>query len=215
MINQKNLSEPKQLREEWANTLTHGIGAVASVVAMSVLIRLAVRGGDAWEILGAAVFGGALITLYVASTLYHAARRPHIKARLKIFDHCAIYVLIAGSYTPFMIGALRGGWGWSLLGVIWGLAAVGISFKLFFTGRFQLVSTLVYLAMGWLVVIAAGPMIQNLHPATLAWLIAGGLAYTIGTPFYQAGRFRYSHALWHLFVLGGSICHAVAVGIQI
>jgi hemolysin III len=185
------------------------------VIVLSVLVVLAARGGDVWEIVSVAVFGATLSLLYLASTLYHAARNPRSKARLKVFDHSAIYLLIAGTYTPFTLGVLRGAWGWSLFGVIWGLAVVGITFKLFFTGRFRLASTLIYVGMGWLGLIAAGPLIRNLNPVTLIWLVAGGLAYTAGTPFYQAGRFRYAHAVWHAFVLAGSACHVVAVATQL
>jgi hemolysin III len=195
--------------------LTHGAGLVGSAVALVVLVLLAVPGGDVREIVGVSVFGVTLVLLYLSSTLYHAARTGTAKARLKILDHSAIYLLIAGTYTPFTIAVLRGGWGWSLFGVVWGLALVGVVFKLFFTGRFRLTSTLVYLGMGWLAVLAAGPLFRSLSPAALAWLVAGGLAYTVGTPFYHASRFRYAHAVWHMFVLAGSTCHAVAVGLQI
>jgi hemolysin III len=132
-----------------------------------------------------------------------------------VLDHSAIYLLIAGTYTPFTLGVLRGAWGWSLFGVIWGLAVAGITFKLFFTGRFRLASTLIYVGMGWLGLVAAGPLVRQLSPAALVWLVAGGLAYTAGTPFYQAGRFRYAHAVWHAFVLAGSACHVIAVAIQL
>jgi len=201
--------------DELANALTHGAGAAASAVATVVLVALAAAGGDAWEIVSAAVFGTTLVLLYVSSTLYHSAREPHTRARLEVLDHAAIYLLIAGTYTPFTIGVLRGAWGWSLFGIVWGLAVAGVTFKLFFTGRFRLVSTLVYVGMGWLGVVAAGPLIRALSPASLAWLVAGGLAYTAGTFFYHADRFRFSHAVWHAFVLAGSVCHVVAVGVQI
>jgi len=202
-------------REELLNALTHGVGVAVAAVAAAILIVIAALRGDAWEIVGVSVFGATLIVLYVASTLYHSARSPAARARLKVFDHAAIYFLIAGTYTPFTIGALRGGWGWSLFGVIWGLAVAGAVFKVFAAGRFRLVSTVFYVAMGWLVLIAVGPLLRNLEPVTLGWLLAGGLAYTAGTPFYHAGRLRYSHAIWHGFVLAGSVCHAVAVGVQI
>ena len=205
----------RRSREEIANTITHGIGVPASIVALVILVVRAARGGEAREIVGVAIFGATLCTLYLASTLYHAARHPRVKARLKVFDHSAIYLLIAGTYTPLMIGGLRGAWGWSLFGVIWGLAMLGIGFKLVYTGRFRLVSTLVYIAMGWLALIAAVPLWRSLEPAALAWVVAGGIVYTAGTPMYQAGRFRYAHALWHLFVLGGSVCHAIAIGVQL
>jgi hemolysin III len=208
------MTEALDRRAELANTLTHGAGAVASLAGAALLISLAALRGDVWSIVGSAVFGTTLVLLYTASTLYHAAERPTIKARLKIFDHSAIYLLIAGTYTPFMLGALRGGWGWSLFGVAWTLAAAGVVFKLFFTGRFNRLSTAIYIAMGWMVVVAIGPMVQRLPLPVLAWLVAGGLAYTAGTAFYHGHR-RYSHAVWHLFVLAGSACHFVAATMQV
>jgi hemolysin III len=201
--------------EELANTLTHGAGVVGSVAVTALLVTLAALRHDPFAIVGCAVFGAALLMLYTASTLYHAARSERLKRRLRVFDHCAIYVLIAGTYTPFTLMALRGGWGWSLFGVIWGLAAVGVAFKLFFTGRFEALSTGVYLGMGWLVLIAAGPMSRLLPVLTLVLLAAGGLAYTAGTVFYASRRIPYAHAIWHLFVLAGSGLHAVAVATQV
>ena len=209
------MQEQQDRGVERANTITHAIGVAASVLGGAGLIVLAALRGTAWDVVGVSVFAGTLILLYTASTAYHAARHPVVRVRLKVLDHCAIYLLIAGSYTPFTIGGLRGGWGWSLFGVIWGLAVAGVVFKFFFTGRFRLVSTGIYVAMGWLVLIAAGPMLTRLAPITLAWLLAGGIAYTAGTPLYHATRLRYSHALWHLFVLAGSACHAVAVATAI
>ena len=202
-------------KNELANTVTHGAGVLASITALTVLVILAARGGDPWEIVGASIFGATLVLLYLASTMYHAASAPGIKARLKVLDHSAIYLLIAGTYTPFMIGVLRGGWGWSMFGVIWGLAAAGVVFKLFLTGRFPRISTLIYVLMGWLVLIAAVPMFQLMAPATLAWLIAGGVTYTAGTVFYHNERIPQAHAIWHLFVIGGSVCHALAVASSI
>jgi len=202
-------------RAEWANTITHGIGVVASLVAIPVLVVLTVRNSSAAGVVGAVVFSSGLLLLYLASTMYHAARSPTLRARLKVLDHSAIYVLIAASYTPFTIAVLGPGWGWSLFGVIWGLAAAGVVFKLFFTGRFNLASTLLYIAMGWLVLIAVVPLAHAVKPAALAWLVAGGVAYTAGTPFYHATRFRYGHAIWHLFVLAGSVCHTIAVALQL
>jgi hemolysin III len=198
-------------REELANVVTHGVGAVASVAAAAGLIVYASIRGDAWQIVGVSVFATTLFALYTASTLYHAARDPVRKRRLEVVDHSAIFLLIAGTYTPFMIDALRGGWGWSLFGVIWGLAVVGIGLKVVFAGRFRLVSTLVYIGMGWLVLVAVVPLLRQLEPLTLAWLLAGGVAYTAGTPFYHNSRLAYSHAVWHLFVIAGSVCHGVAV----
>lgn len=198
-------------REEVANAITHGLGVVASLSGGAVLVTLAVLHGDAWQIAGAAVFGASLLLLYSASTLYHAVGHRVAKARLQVFDHCAIFVLIAGTYTPFMLVSLRGPWGWWLFGVVWALAAAGIVFKLFFTGRYDRLSTAMYLAMGWLVLVAIGPMVRAVPPPTLLWLAAGGLAYTAGTVFYLNRRMPYAHAIWHLFVLGGSACHFVAV----
>lgn len=201
-------------REELANTLTHGVGTLAALAGGTVLIILAALQGDPWKIVGASVFSLTLVLLYTASTLYHAVRTPVLKRRMKVLDHAAIYLLIAGSYTPFTLVGLRGAWGWSLFGVIWGLALGGVAFKLFFAGRFRLVSTTIYVAMGWMVLIAVGPMVRHLEPSVLAWLVAGGLAYTGGTFFYHNQRISYSHAVWHGFVLAGSACHAVAVGVH-
>jgi hemolysin III len=204
----------RERREELANTWTHGLGVAGAVAGAVLLIVLAATRGDVWSIVGASVFGVCLTLLYLASTLYHAARAPRLRARLKVLDHSAIYLLIAGTYTPFMIGPLRGGWGWSLFGVIWGLAIAGVLFKLLFTGRFNRISTAIYLAMGWLVLIAAGPMVAHLSGETLAWLVVGGIAYTAGTPVYHATKVPYAHAVWHLFVLAGSACHATAIALQ-
>lgn len=167
--------------------------------------------GDAWQLTSAIVFGVCLLLLYIASTLYHAARHPVVKARLKVFDHCAIYLLIAGTYTPFTLIGLRGPWGWWLFGTIWTLALAGVIFKLFFTGRFKRLSTMLYIAMGWLVLVAIKPMWGALDGWTLGWLFAGGVCYTAGTVFYHRPSLKYSHAIWHMFVLAGSLCHYVAV----
>jgi len=198
-------------REEIANVITHGAGAVASLAGGGVLLSVAALRGDGWMVASSAVFGATLVLLYAASTLYHAARTPAVKARLKVLDHCAIYLLIAGSYTPFALVGLRGGWGWSLFAMAWTLAAAGTVFKLFFIDRFPRLSTATYIAMGWLAVVAIVPMVQRLPTATLAWMLAGGIIYTAGTVFYHSERIRYAHAIWHLFVLGGSACHFAAV----
>jgi hemolysin III len=203
-------SKQRMAREEFANSLTHGAGAVLSAAGGAVLIVLAALRGDGWLVVGSAIFAAALLLLYTSSTLYHAARTTVLRRRFKVLDHCAIYVLIAGTYTPFMLGT-RGGWGWSLFGVVWGLAAAGVVFKLFFTGRFRVLSTIIYIAMGWLVLIAIGPLMQHLDAATLAWLAAGGVTYTAGTFFYHRPRMPFAHAVWHVFVLGGSLCHGIAV----
>ena len=198
-------------REELANALTHGVGAAAALAGGAVLITLAALRGDGWILAASIVFGVAMLLLYTASTLYHAVSHPVAKGRLKVFDHCAIYLLIAGTYTPFTLVGLRGPTGWWLFGAIWSLALAGVVFKLFYTGRFRRLSTFIYIAMGWLVVVAAKPMFQALDGPTLAWLLAGGIAYTAGTAFYLRPHARWSHAIWHLFVIVGSLCHYVAV----
>ncbi|NTV64683.1 MAG: hemolysin III family protein [Oscillochloris sp.] len=197
--------------EELANTLTHGAGAVTSLGAGIVLTSLAALSGDLWRIIGAAVFSLTMLILYTASTLYHGTPHGQAKARLEIFDHCAIYLLIAGTYTPFTLVTLRDTWGWGLFGVIWSLAIAGVVFKLIFSTRFKLISTLFYILMGWLMVVAIGPMAQALPLSTLGWLLAGGLAYTGGTLFYHNERMPFAHAIWHLFVIAGSVCHFIAV----
>lgn len=199
-------------REELANALTHGVGALLSLIAAVALTMLAISSADPWRIAGAAVFSVALVLLYTASTLYHGAPGGPNKFRLEILDHCMIFVLIAGTYTPFTLVSLRGPWGWSLFAVVWGLAIAGVVLKLIFATRFALLSTAVYIAMGWLVVVAAVPMMQALTPTTIGWLVAGGVAYTAGTLFYHNRRVPFAHAIWHLFVIAGSVCHALAVG---
>lgn len=202
-------------REEIANVITHGTGLALSLAGSATLVIIASRRGTPYDIVGVAVFGLTLILLYAASTMFHAARDEATRSRLRVLDHCAIYLLIAGTYTPIMLGALRGGWGWSLFGVTWGLAFAGILFKLRYTGRFMLLSTAIYIAMGWLALIAIVPLVRAISTAALVWLVAGGIAYTAGAPFYQWARFRYAHAVWHLFVLTGSICHGIAIALQI
>ena len=208
------------LREELASAWTHGLGATAALAGGAVLVTLAALHGDAWQLGAAIVFGVTLLMLYVASTLYHAIQHPVAKVRLKIFDHCAIYLLIAGTYTPFTLIGLRGPVGWWLFAAIWTLALAGVIFKLRLltsnpTGRFKRLSTLIYVAMGWLIVVAAKPLLAALDAWTLGWLLAGGLFYTLGTVYYHRPQLRYSHAIWHLFVIGGSLCHFIAVLAQV
>lgn len=202
-------------REELWSALTHGLGAIVSLGAGAVLITLAALWGSPWQLAGAIVFGITLLLLYIASTLYHAIPHEVAKARLKVFDHCAIFLLIAGTYTPFTLVGLRQHGGWWLFAAIWTLAIVGVVFKLFFTGRFKGLSTLIYIAMGWIIVFAIRPLVQQVDTATIAWLFGGGLAYTAGTVFYMSRRIPYAHAIWHLFVLLGSVCHFVAVSMQV
>lgn len=201
---------PVALREEIANVVTHGAGVVLAVAAGAVMITLAAVFATPWHVVGASVFGASLLLLYTASTLYHAIPHPVARQRLRTLDHCAIYVLIAGTYTPFLLTDLRGPLGWALLATIWALAAGGVVFKLFHTGRFNGLSTAFYVAMGWLVVVAFAPLRAALSDAALVWLLAGGVAYTAGVVFYLSRR-RYAHAIWHGFVLAGSACHVAAV----
>lgn len=205
------------MRDELASALTHGVGAALALGGSAVLITLATIYGDGWQLGASIVFGVTLLLLYTASTLYHSIQHPVAKGRLKVFDHCAIYLLIAGTYTPFTLIGLRqsGAWGWSMFAAIWTLAIAGVIFKLFFTGRFKLLSTGIYIAMGWLILVAFKPMLHSIDLPTFVWLMAGGLFYTLGTFFYHRENLRYSHAIWHLFVIGGSVCHFAAVTMQV
>lgn len=204
-------NRPQTMGEEIANSVTHGVGLAGSVAAVPVLVYAA-GGRDPWQLAGGVVFGVTLVLLYLASTLYHALPVCRAKTVLRTLDHSAIYLLIAGTYTPFTLGALRGPWGWGLFGTIWALALFGIVAKWTLGFRFPRLSTVLYLAMGWLVVVAIHPLVTNVSPAGLAWLLAGGLCYTGGVAFYVTDtRLRYGHALWHLFVVAGSACHFVAV----
>ncbi len=198
-------------REEVANSVTHGLGALLSVAGLVALVVMAVRAGDTWMVVSFSIYGSTLIAMYLASTFYHAI--PAIKAKriLKVIDHSTIYLLIAGTYTVFTLGPLRGPWGWSMFGVVWGLAAAGIVFKIFFTGRFKALSITVYLLMGWICVVAIPPLVKALPASGLAWLVAGGLAYSLGVIFYGVKRIPFNHAIWHLFVLAGSVFHFLAV----
>ena len=209
------MSETVSVREEVINALTHGFGAAAALAGGAVLITLAALYGDGWQLVSAIVFGLCLLLLYIASTLYHAIQHPVAKARLKVFDHCAIYLLIAGTYTPFTLVGLRGPWGWSLFAAIWALAFAGVAFKLFYTGRFKLLSTLLYVAMGWLVIVAIKPLLGALDGWTFGWLLAGGVFYTLGTFFYHRPSLPYAHAIWHMFVIAGSVCHYISVMAQV
>lgn len=197
--------------EEMANVVTHGAGLVMSVIGWIALVVLSGMAGDGWDLAASAVYGGTLVFLYATSTLYHSVRNPHKKYVLRVLDHVAIFLLIAGTYTPFTVVLLRDGWGWTLLAAIWGFALVGLLFKLFSSHRFHPASTSLYLIMGWLGVLLADPVSSALPAGALALIAAGGLAYTGGVVFYGWHSLRYSHAIWHVFVLVGSICHYIAV----
>jgi len=197
--------------EEKLNIITHGIGFLLAIPATVFLIIKASLHGDAWQIVSVSIYGASMITLYLASTLYHAAKDPQRRHRLNVFDHASIYLLIAGTYTPFVLVTLRGPWGWSLFGVIWAAAIGGIIFKIFYTGRFDLVSTIAYVVMGSIVLVAIKPLIQQLPLPGLYWLIAGGASYIAGAVLYMQTKLPYHHSIFHLFVLGGSICHYLAI----
>jgi len=201
----------QSLIEEIANSITHGIGLLLSIVGLVILVVSASVHGDIWRVVCFSVYGGALIILYTASTLYHSFPMGRTKYILKIIDHSAIYILIAGSYTPFALISLRGAWGWTLFGVIWALALAGIVFKMFFVKRLLVLSTITYLIMGWLALIAVRPIINNIPFRGIVWLIAGGLFYTLGIIFHFFNKLPFHHAIWHLFVLSGSICHYFAI----
>ncbi|GAB2670839.1 PAQR family membrane homeostasis protein TrhA [Arenimonas aestuarii] len=198
-------------REELANAISHGLGALAALAGGSVLVTLSASFGNGWQLAGAIVFSASLFLLYLASTLYHVTSNLAWRGRLKVFDHCAIFILIAGTYTPFTLVGLREDGGWWLFAAIWTLAMAGVVFKLFFTGRFKGLSTAIYLGMGWMLVTALGPFLRQVPMDTILWLLAGGLSYTAGTYFYMHKRIPFAHAIWHGFVLGGSACHFVAV----
>lgn len=197
--------------EELAHGLTHGIGALLSIAGLTILVAKASVWGHALDITAAAIFGSALVLMYTASTLFHSIPLPATKRVLRIIDHSLIYVLIAGTYTPFTLVALHGVWGWSLFGFTWGLAVIGVGFKIFTTGRFEALSLVVYLLMGWCGLVAAKPIIHAMDAGGLWLLLAGGLSYSFGVIFYAWQRLPYHHAIWHGFVLAGSVFHYFSV----
>lgn len=196
---------------ERLNSVTHLMGALLAATGASVLIVLAARQGDPWKIASFSIYGAMLLALYTLSTLYHSTR-GRVKDVFRKLDHCSIYLLIAGTYTPFTLVSLRGAWGWSLFGTVWGLAAIGIAQEAWLAKGARIVSLVIYVLMGWLAVIAVLPLITALTPAGFAWLVAGGLLYTIGIVFYALDeKLRHGHGIWHLFVLGGSVGHYLAI----
>ncbi len=197
--------------EEWMNSLSHGIAALLSVVGMVVLIVEASLLGNPWKIVSVSIYGASLLLLYSASTIYHAVRHPEWKLRLKTLDHCAIFLLIAGTYTPFLLVNLRADAGWLLFGIIWGLAAAGITMQLVFGHRFKALQVSIYLLMGWLIVFASSSLGSHVSDLAISLLVAGGIVYTAGVVFYLVKKIPFNHAIWHLFVLGGSTCHFFAV----
>ena len=201
----------QSIGEEIANSVSHGVGLVGALVVTPILIVVASRSAGAIGVVAASVFGATIILMYLMSTLYHAFPESRAKRVFNVLDHSAIYVLIAGTYTPFTLVVLGGGWGWSLFGVVWGLAAVGVVFKSIGRLRHPVLSTTIYIVMGWLIIIAIKPLSAQVPLWGMVWLGAGGMAYTLGVAFFAARGLRYSHLVWHLFVLAGTTCHFIAV----
>lgn len=197
--------------EEKINIISHAIGFSLSIVALVLLVTHATLHGDVWHIVSFSIFGSSLIILYAASTFYHSAKKSELRNRLNIIDHASIYVLIAGTYTPFTLVTLNGAIGWVIFGISWGLALTGIILKLFFTGKYNLMSTIMYVLMGWIIVFAIKPLINNLPLEGFLWLFAGGISYTIGAIIYGIKKIKFNHAIFHMFVLMGSFCHFMSV----
>jgi len=207
----RNIYKIRSLKEEIANSMTQVFGLGLSLEAVSILVVLAILKGTVWHIVSFSIYGTTLIILYLVSSLYHLARKRRTRHIFRIMDHSSIYLLIAGTYTPFTLVTLRGPWGWSLFGLIWGLALLGIYFKLFFTKRISKFSTSIYMAIGWLPVIAIKPLLAVLPLGGFLWIIAGGLSYSVGVLFFRLEKIPYFHLIWHLFVIGGSACHFIAI----
>ena len=203
--------KPYSADEELANSITHGLGVVIGIAVLTLLVVFTSLRKGAWEIVSVSIYGATFILLYLGSTLYHSSRKPGVRRVMKIIDHSAIYLLIAGTYTPLALAPLRGALGWSIFGAIWGAALIGIFFKVFFTGRFKWVSLGSYLFMGWFCVVAIKPLFRELTTAGFVFLAAGGLCYSIGAIFYAWKSLKWSHAVWHLFVLAGSLCHFFSI----
>jgi len=198
----------QSLGEEVANGITHGIGAVLATAALTILVFYAVQRGDVWRIVSFAIYGASLIIMYISSTLYHSFSNLTIKRYFRLMDHSSIFLLIAGTYTPVTLLTLRdSGWGWPLFGVIWGMAILGIVFKFLYIGKFEKLTVAIYVIMGWLVTIAIKPLIEILPLGLLIWIAIGGVSYTFGLIFFAWQKLPYSHTIWHLFVLAGSISH--------
>ncbi|MFP4460746.1 MAG: PAQR family membrane homeostasis protein TrhA [Thermotogota bacterium] len=198
-------------REELFNSITHGSGVVFGLVALVLITVFAAKTADPWKIISGIIYGVSLVALFLASTLYHSFREGKTKDVFEIMDHSAIFILIAGTYTPFTLVNLRGPVGWTIFGIVWTLTLAGIVFKVFFVNKFVVFSTLIYIFMGWLIVFAIGPLSETLSSGGLFWLVLGGVLYTTGTPFYIIDKIPFNHGIWHLFVLAGSICHFVTV----
>ncbi len=197
--------------EEIANSISHGIGLVAVIVATPFMVLSAVRNAHPGFVVGVSIFCATLILLYLSSTLYHALPAGKAKQIFRVIEHSAIFLVIAGTYTPLTLGILRGPWGWTIFGIIWGLAAAGIALKLLGRVKHAVLSSAIYIAMGWTIVVASRPMIDRMQPAGVLWVVLGGLAYTAGTLFFAAHNIRYGHFIWHLFVMTGTAFHVLAI----
>ena len=197
--------------EEKINVTTHAAGLVLSVIALVLLVTRAIRQGNIWHIVSFSIFGVSLCVLYAASTFYHNSKEPELRSKLRVFDHASIYVLIAGTYTPYTIVTLNGLTGWVIFGISWGLAISGIILKLFFTGKYDFISTLMYVFMGWIIIFAIKPLLINLSSDGIFWLIAGGISYTLGAVIYSIKKIKFNHAIFHIFVLFGSGCHFLSI----
>lgn len=197
--------------EEIMNAVTHGIGAGLSIAGLVVLVVFASMQSDAWKIVASAIYGASMIVLYTASTLYHSFSKTKVASKLNMFDHISIYYLIAGSYTPFMLVNLRGGWGWSIFGVVWACAIAGTVLKIIYGNQLRKVSTIIYLAMGWMIIIAIYPFVKNVETGGIILVVLGGLSYTVGVIFYKWKSLPFNHAIWHLFVLAGTVLQFFAV----
>jgi hemolysin III len=210
---QNDVSDPavQSSGEEIANSISHGIGAALSIAALVTLVVFASRRGDILRVVSLSIYGTTLIVMYLSSTLYHSFSNPRTKHFFRILDHSSIYLLIAGSYTPIVLVAMRGAWGWTIFGIVWTMAVCGIVAKIFLTGRYGIVSVILYIAMGWIIVLAIKPMIQSVPWKLFIWLLIGGLSYTFGIIFYAWEKMPYNHTVWHLFVLGGSIAHFIGI----
>ena len=207
----KKIQREQTIGEEIANGITHGIGAALSLAALVILVVFASLYGDAWRVVSFSIYGTTLFILYLASTLYHSFRNKRVKHFFNILDHSSIFLLIAGTYTPITLISMRGPWGWTLFGLIWGMAIVGILSKVFFIDRFKMLSVALYIGMGWLILIAVRPMLEMVPPGLIKWIVIGGLCYTFGVIFYAIKRVPYFHFVWHLFVLAGRITHFLGI----
>jgi hemolysin III len=208
---QKRVARRESFSEHIANATTHGVGLGISIACLVLLVVFSSMRNGVWEIVSCSIYGASLVILYLASTLYHSLHKPRAHHVFHIIDRAAIYLLIAGTYTPYLLCPLRGAFGWSLLGVIWGLAIAGIVFQALFIGRFKIISTVTYVAMGWMVVATIAPLLRVLPGMAVVWMAIGGLCYTLGVIFYAWKKLKYAHAIWHLFVLAGSLCHFFSI----